>query len=331
MDGKTPIPVAGHDSAETWFVRMLEPDASDADRQAFERWLTSDPGHTRAYREIEAIWRQSGIAAQDPVIQALARQALDTGFVPQTGLRRWWVPAVAVAATVLLAFLVVPRWLAKHSPGEGMRYLTAVGEQRTVTLPDGSVMVLDTDTLVVERYRADQRRLDLVHGQAEFRVQGNKARPFVTYAQGGSVTAVGTRFQVRTDAAQTAVTLLEGQVDVAVTSGAGPHRASLMAMQQLSFDQTNGIGPVQRVDPQQALNWIEGRVVAHNWRLADLIAEMNRYTATQVELGDTALAELRISGVFHAGDQQSLLQSLEQGWPVQATRISPERVLLSRK
>src|SRR3546814_17633087 len=98
-------------------------------------------------------------------------------------------------------------------------YATTTGEQRTVALDDGSRVVLDTGSDLKVQYGRRERRLTLLRGRADFRVQHDSDRPFVVLVGDASVTATGTRFQVRTADDAGAGNLLEGEVVVAATGG----------------------------------------------------------------------------------------------------------------
>lgn len=318
------------DEAESWFVRLLEADCPATARAAFEQWRAASQTHADAYAEVEQLWTLSHEAiAGDPLLAAAGRGALRQPAV-RSG-RRWLAPALALAALLVLAVLVLPRWVARHAAPAGTEYATLTGQQRTVDLRDGSSMVLDTDSDVVVSYGDDVRRVDLRRGRAQFHVHGDKQWPFVVHANGGTVTAVGTMFQVRLDGDRTEVTLLEGRLAVATLTDHQARHASLVAKQQLEFARSGLIGPVQPADMVSAEGWTQGKLFVHDWRLPALLAEMNRYSATRLEIGDPALRDVRISGVFRTGDQQTLLQVLQQGWSIQSTQTSSGRVVLTRK
>lgn len=316
--------------AEFWFVRLLEPDCPAAERAAFEQWRAASKAHADAYDEVGQLWALSHEAiVDDPLLAAAGRRALRQPG-PRSG-RRWLAPALALAALLVLAVLVLPRWVARHVVPAGIEYATLTGQQRTVDLRDGSSMVLDTDSDVVVSYSDEVRRVDLRRGRAQFHVHGDKQWPFVVHANGGTVTAVGTMFQVRLDGDEAEVTLLEGRLAVATLVDRQARHASLAAKQQLEFDRSGLIGPVRPADMVSAEGWTQGKLFVHDWRLPALLAEMNRYSATRLEIDDPALRDVRISGVFRTGDQQTLLQVLQQGWSIQSTQVSPGRVLLTRK
>lgn len=318
--------------AERWFVRLLDPDCTAAERDAFERWRANNAAHAAAYHQIERIWAMSGDAvSRDPALALAARRALHAPAV-RPKHRRWPVFTAAALVVLSLAALFVPNWHASRTAPTGTEYSTIIGQQRTVTLTDGSSVLLDTNSQMMVRYSDSVRRVDLRRGRAQFSVQGNRQWPFVVHAQDGTVTAVGTRFQVSLDGNQVDVTLLEGRLAVATQADAKVRHAALMSRQQLHFDSSTGtIGPVQPADMLLAEGWTTKKLFVHDWRLPALLDEMNRYSSTKVVIGDPSLRQLRISGVFHLGDQKTLLVALEEGWSIHATKTTLGRVFLWRK
>jgi len=92
----------------------------------------------------------------------------------------------------------------------------------------------------------------------------------------------------------------------------------------------NRITPVHPLDLQQAQGWTQGKLFVHDWRLPQLLLEMNRYSNTKLSIGDPSLQNIHISGVFRTNDQQTFLQLLQQGWAIRAKRVSDTRIVLLR-
>ncbi|GLQ91464.1 hypothetical protein GCM10007901_04140 [Dyella acidisoli] len=324
------VHAGSQDEAAHWFARLLDADCPPEERAAFERWRHADPKHAVAYRELEILWKRSAEAVKDPAILAAANRALRRE--PETHApRRWLFPALAAGLAILVAAVALPRWLSTSSDPVGTAYMTTAGQQRTQQLADGSSVLLDTDSEVVVRYSSRTRRVDLLRGRAQFSVQGNHAWPFVVHAGSGTVTAVGTQFQVRLDDGATDVALLKGKLAIATQSAnSSEQSASLIGGQGLSFDQSGNITPVRAIDMQQAQAWTQGKLFVHDWRLPQLLSEMNRYSYTKVEIADPSLQNIHISGVFRTGDQQTLLQMLQQGWSIRAKRVGDKQIVLSR-
>jgi transmembrane sensor len=191
-----------------------------------------------------------------------------------------------------------------------------IGEQRMLTLKDGTRIYLNTDTRVVLQDGATQRHVTLEVGEALFDVAQDPRRPFVVTARGVEVAALGTSFVVRRDLQQLTILLLEGKVTVlpakkGEADAAGPERFDsgmgladgtvLMAGQRLAL---RG-GEIPRLDTpaiETVTAWRRGEVIFDDTRLQDAVDEMNRYSVLQLEIDDAQVAEIRISGIFRTGD-----------------------------
>lgn len=317
-------------AAQRWFARLLAPDCNDAERAQFEHWRNADPAHAAAYRQVEDVWQRSERTRHDPAIAAALREAQHP--VPDRARRAWW-PALAVAASLLLAVGMLFRHQLFPENVAAVRYATVLGEQRTVALEGGSQVVLDTASELLVQYGSRERKLTLQHGRAEFRVQHDAKRPFVVHAATGTVTATGTQFQVRVENGVGTVTLLEGQVRVATQSGEQEQLATLAPGERIAIEPT-GLGQLQHIpeaDLASARGWTEGNLVVKGWPLEAVVAEMNRYSDIKLRLGDDSLRQVPISGIFKAGDQQSLAMSLEYGWPIRVERPTDGEIVLRHK
>lgn len=319
------------EEAGRWFARLLDPDCGEAERASFERWRAASPAHAAAFAGFEALWADGAEVANQPAIAAAARVALhEATRAPRP---RHWMPALAAAASILL---VVSGWIGwrtwqNDATAPGVRYATATGQQRNVQLADGSSLLLDTDSEVVVRLGRNQRDVELLRGRVQFDVRHDPARPFAVHAEGGIVTDVGTIFQMRLDASAVDVTLLHGAVAVTTRAHGQARSTSLKAGERLRYGRDGTIGPAQPVDELAAEGWTHGKLFVHDWSLPQLLAAMNRYSDTKLVIADPTLDNLRISGAFKAGDQQTLLQILHEGWSIQAQQAAPDRIVLSRR
>jgi transmembrane sensor len=319
-----------HTAAERWLVRLLDAEKGDPRLAEFERWIAADPVHARAYHQTEQLWNLGVEAARHPDLRALTNRAMHGGHPTWTRqVRIWFAPAVAVAAAFFfLGGVVALWWPALGTRRDGIRYVTGTGQQQAIQLQDGSALLLDTDSAVVVRYDSVTRGVSLLHGRAEFRVRHDEDWPFIVSAGGGTVTDVGTTFQVSLGRHRgVSVVLLEGKVSVATAHS----NSTLTTGEELRFDRAGVVRAPYPADLQAALGWTSGEVVARGWALPHLLAEMNRYSSTKLELDDADLRKVRVTGTFRAGDQATLLKVLESGWPIRARRLSPTKVVLLPK
>jgi transmembrane sensor len=249
-----------------------------------------------------------------------------------------------------------------RSQGDG-RYATATGERLTVTLKDGSQLTLNTQTELKVAFTQAERTVHLTRGQAVFEVAKDPTRPFVVEAYNRRFIAVGTAFDVRLDGAQIKVTMIEGTVRVERTTNLNatanptpiamrsttasaksgtarteldtpasppPVVTTLTAGEQLTVDNQSQ-DHVRSADPERVTSWRRGQVIFESTRLADAIAELNRYSATQIELADPALADLRLSGAFATGRPTVFVEAITAYFPIQIERADDRAVILSAR
>jgi transmembrane sensor len=235
--------------------------------------------------------------------------------------RRFRISTFAIAAGFLLALGIgAYLWLL---PG-GEHYVTPIGGVASVTLEDGSKVILNTDTEIRVGLTATERDVDLKRGEAFFEVAKNPQRPFVVSAGGKRVIAVGTRFSVRRDAEDLEVVVTEGKVRVedqgetVLTPGTIAHAGDAGVL-------------VQRKtvpEAQEHLSWRTGVLMFRDQTLGEVVAEFNRYNQRKIVIEDSKIADLRIEGNFRATNVDAFVRLLESGFPVRA-RVEDDRVLLT--
>lgn len=309
--------------AASWFTRLSKRRVSTDDVKAFSAWRR-DPENARAYERVESVWAATNALADDPEISALTAEALGRAPAPiraRAMVSRIWKPLGGVAVA-MIALAVVGLW-ALNRP---LTYLTAVGEQRTVRLEDGSRVTLDTGSRIQVRLDDARRSVTLISGQAFFDVAGNPTRPFVVSAGDTHVTAIGTRFDVRRLGDGARVTLVEGRVTVRETARAGDGW-SLDPGQQVTTATPRPV--VATVDVAQETSWTTGRLIFRETPIRTAVDEINRYSETKIKLQASHIADIPVSGVFDTGDTDGFVAALQDLYSVRAERRPDGSVILS--
>lgn len=330
------------DCAAEWDARLRTADCTEAERAAFKRWCEADPGNQRSFDELQAALGALRVAGDRPEIRSLREDALNEADSKRRW-RLWLAPAAAlgVAAVVTMAALFLWQLNVEELSPAALTpsYATAVGERSTTSFDDGTVAVLNTNTLVDVHYSDARRQVTLLRGQALFDVAKDPARPFVVVAGEQRITAVGTVFDVRYEGNAVEVTLVEGVVDVAPD---GPMGASLNAVSpelppvRLTAGQrlmttalaTPRAPMIEDADVETATMWREGRVFFEDAPLSAAVAEMNRYSTTQIVAADPALDQHRVNGMFRTGRQGHFVDALEAYFPIQVERHPDGRIVL---
>ncbi|MDT4331658.1 FecR family protein [Methylomonas sp. MED-D] len=228
------------------------------------------------------------------------------------------VACCALLATTLSVLYPPAFWRADYSTGKG--------EQRSVTLADGSRVMLNTATALAIHFDASTRRVELLAGEAFFDVAKNPQRPFVVTAAGSEVRAVGTAFAVKRQPEQTEVELVEGIVEI--QDAGRKHQERLTAGQSASIG-ANSIALKNAGQPDGMALWRAGYLQFDGLPLSDAIAQINQYRPGRVVLLDTALADKRISGLFRLDALDQAIASLKAAIPaLQIVSITPYLVVL---
>ncbi|MCY0854398.1 FecR family protein [Cupriavidus sp. D39] len=315
-------PDAPREAAARWFARTRDGSLSEQERVEMAAWLDASPVHRAEYTALERIWQAAG--ALDPE----RLRALAPGPAPAAAARRSRPALHAAMLASLCAVAVGAAWLVRQQAAPGpatyaasdashytASFSTAPGERRRVTLPDGSVVELNTRTRLSVRFEPGQRTVTLADGEAMFEVAHASERPFVVDAGSGTVTVTGTRFDVRRDGAEVAVAVESGSVGVQGRSAA-PSAARLSAGLGTRIAADGRVAPAAAVDLGATMAWREGKLLFKDQPLSLVAAEVSRYRRSPVRISDAGTGALRLSSVFRADDTDALLAALPQFLPV---------------
>lgn len=309
--------------AADWFVEFRTGEPNERGRKAFLAWLKESPAHMAAYLEMAALWDQSGAleARSKWPLDALLEEAkadpqnvvaLDLPGGREGGVSfqrcHLWIRAVGLAASLLLIIgAAVGTWVYSLRN----TYSTAVAEQRSIVLGEGSTVELNARSRLRINFTEHERRVDLLDGQALFTVAKDASRPFVVESRGTLVRAVGTQFDVYSNVSGTTVTVLEGTVAVTAESAPAPEPPALInAGQQMVIGAQGQLKKVQTASPGVATAWTHRQLIFENTPLQDVATEFNRYNHRQLIIRDPRLQAFAIDGVFATTDPVALLNFL---------------------
>lgn len=309
------------DQALGWIARFRGDSVSDEDRQQFALWMAEEPTRRHAMDEMLNLWDDLG------AVEALPFPETDTR--PAANQSRWFQAGAAMAAACLIAAVALWPFSTSQTP-VAEKLQTALGEQRTFELSDGSQVTLNTDSRMTVSFSAEERRVELVAGEAFFEVTSDKERPFTVDAGVADATVVGTAFNIYRTETATAITVTEGVVRVTENNTISlSHPASniLRADEQMIATRA-GLENVRTVEPGPLVAWRNWELVANDMRLYDLVEELRRYDDRRVIFGDRSIASLRVSGVFPLDRPDALLQAVSLALELQVVQLDGNVVQL---
>jgi transmembrane sensor len=329
------------DEASDWLAR-LDRGLSAAEEQGLKAWLVQHPDNRRALLDLASLWDKMDSLSLLTELFPPARKRSP---------RKLLYPAIAAS----VALLIAAGWLVQRSsdllrtPADrtiasvASAYETAIGERSTVRLPDQSLLTLNTNSLVNVTYNSTQRRVVLERGELNIEVAHDPRRPLSVVAAGKVVRAVGTAFNVQIiDEAQVELIVTDGSVMVVddieqrgsatdnervQTIGTTPRTVTKGERVLLGADRET-ISKVSDSALSAELSWRQGNLIFRGETLAVAIAEVSRYTPIKIEIADERLKDLRIGGLFKAGDVDGLLATLKDNFNIDSERLDAERVLL---
>jgi transmembrane sensor len=292
---------AARAEAAAWVARLHGPNRTREVEAGFRRWLAEDPERAAAFELLTDIWEKSASLRRHPTERVASWQLV--GF-------RISLSRAAVACLGVAVLAVVGTLLYLHTNA----VTTAVGEQRTLALEDGTRVYLNTNSRAVVHYDKTARRVELQSGEAFFAVAKRPDWPFIVTAGDRQIRALGTAFIVRHDDQDVAVTLVEGKVTVTPVESEGSplpaHEARVLTPgQRLTF--AKGAAPrLDRPPLDKVTAWQRGQVAFDSTPLADAVADMNRYSTVRLVIEAPEAATIRISGIFRAGDSVNFAQAV---------------------
>jgi transmembrane sensor len=320
--------------AADWFVANRA-GLSARERQAFSAWLKASPVNVEEYlafalvaRDLREVCRDSPESLETLLARARAQPTGQvTPLWPRlAGLAAaashgWRTAAVGVAACTVvgLGLLVTVRLKSASSPASTLpvtvlHFATGHGQQATKPLPDGSVLHLNTDSIVTVRFSSRERRVELESGEADFEVAHAPQRPFRVLAGVAEALAVGTHFDVRLRGASTVVTVVDGQVTVTpsqpVAGNAAPPDIHLGPNEQVTVAPDAWPQEPVPVDAQRSTAWLHRQISFEHEPLERVASEFNRYSAKPIEIATPALRKLEISGQFSTDDTDAFVAFL---------------------
>lgn len=265
-----------------------------------------------------------------PITEWQTGRALQKTWRPHARREIWWRMSGGIAVTaivVLVALSVLP--FRVGSPFSHAVYQTEVGGIRDVHLTDGSAIILGGRTKLSVAFSGQRRFVNVIEGQAWFKVAHDPQWPFVVAAGDGTITDIGTAFLVTRDSDRVLVTVIEGEVEVSarqpvrpsVTLGRGivlrPALAPIRVTrgQQITLSDAGALGSPKQTDTHTATAWTHGSLTFDNQPLRYVIETINRYSSRGI-FASAPVGALRFSGIVYADDIGEWLQSLEVIFPI---------------
>lgn len=298
------------DQAAFWAASLHNRrDWTNDHQKQLDNWLDASLAHRVAFLRVNATWKRADrlAALRKPMRSPEAaprHPAIQTRIAVGIG-------AAFIAGAVFVGYLERPQAQLVETPRGGHELLT---------LGDGSQVELNTDTAIKVDFRGATRQVELVKGEAYFRVRHDPSHPFVVNVGRHRVVDLGTKFLIRMTPQSTKVALVEGRAQF--ESSVDTQRAIVLAPGDVaiaSLDRTQVIRKTSK-SLQDDLAWQRGMIVFRDERLADAVNELNRYGGPMLRVAGESASKLKINGTFLTGRPEEFAGAAHEIFGIHVTQ-----------
>lgn len=279
-----------------WFVMMKDEQAGAEDRRAFAAWMAADPAHRAAYERARSLWDRFDIVKPEYEKMRDPRQLGRRGFL-----------LGGIAAMMAAPFAY---WATR--PGAFADHVTGIGERRSFTLADGSMVELGSYSALSVDFTERERRLVLHRGQGFFQAAADALRPFVVAAGAGAARALGTRFDVKLADDRVSVTVMEHAVSVEL---AAQPPVTIDEGWQVTYG-ANRFETPRQVDIASVTAWRGDRIVFEDAPLRLVLQELERYRRGRIVLMDDSVGNIPVTAIFDTRQANAALATIAETLPI---------------
>ena len=343
------------EAANRWALQLADGPLPAGDLDEFVAWVDEDPAHETALRQAREALNQVSLAAghseyeewrKPSVYERVAgwfyeaRQRVEglRGGILFSGRARM-AAALAAAASVAVVIVAATPMLEDLTGGSTGTpehvepdLVTAIGEIREETLDDGSIVTLGAASAVDVDFTRHERRVTLTAGEAFFEVGRDPDRPFLVVAGATIVRVIGTEFDVSLGEANVDIAVADGRVEVIRARNAqGLIKDSdvqhvLTAGQRVSARAGGRVAPVEVLPVEDVAAWRRGELVWIDTRAEEIVADLNRYSATPIRLDARRMGPAAYTLAVTTQDIEAAIELLATSMGLE--RVNDERGIL---
>ena len=307
------------ETAAQWALRIDDTALGDKEQAALDAWLEGDTPRLGAFVRAQAVLihaRRAKALGPDFDPASFNLDEADSGGAvslaesepeedPAPGLwtrRRMLFGASAVAATGAFAFIMPSR------EASATIYETGRGESRLLPLQDGSTVTLNTQSKIAVTIDDTHRTIQLLHGEALFKVATAKRTPFIVQSGTTALRTQDATFAVcQLEAQPLEIKVCAGNVDVERGQTSQRLHANMQAL--LPPDGMLINSKVTAEDLQRDLAWQEGMLSFEDTPLAQAADEFARYSDKRIRIADPAVRAETVTGLYAANNPEGFARA----------------------
>ena len=327
------------------WISRLDRGLNSDEKTELDAWLSESNAHRQALLDAASLWDDMSVLNELSGLfpQPTSRQSSKKRNMPKTAV--WGIAATFLVMAIAVGVVVQRTWLnsTPEFAAVTQKVQTGVGEQKNVTLADGSKLHLNTNSVVTVDFSSTARNIVLLKGEAHFEVAHAASRPFSVTAGNNTVTAVGTAFNMQyVDDNAFELVVTDGKVLVKDRFKASSSNESLFTKRPVAEEgllmfagekatvqgKVEARESMSQNDIDDDLAWQQGMIVFKGEPLEAVLAEIGRYTPVRFNISDESLRKRRVAGYFKVGDIDGLLSALKSSFNINYEKVTETSIEL---
>ncbi len=318
-------------------VNYLSGNWNECKSDILNSWLDESSDHRILFQELVDLWEISHTREREKnfdIDQAWRRleSKLEKGNIPFSN-RRKFRQVFSYAAVFVLAFIcgalgyfLVQRYEGPMISSERVvEYNAPYGSKTSLKLLDGSFVWLNAGTTLKynQEFGTRNRNVEL-SGEAYFEVARNKKLPFVVRAKQVSVTALGTKFNVKVYPEETKIeTILEeGSVKLHDLGNGRSKDVFLQPGQKAYFNPENSNFSIFQITDNSEVSWHTSKWIIKDTRLEEFSKLLERRYNISIRFRNSQIKNYTFGGTITDETIEQILTAITYTAPIKYTIIN---------
>jgi ferric-dicitrate binding protein FerR (iron transport regulator) len=277
---------------------------SERVQKEFTNWMNDTTNESEKDESLKNIWDGLNIAADESTKASF--ETLQTKMDIVSVSKSHKIPLVRkllrIAAIIILPVLfagITYRMMKNTTTNEDVKLVECIvpnGEMRTVTLPDSSVVKVNSGSILIYPQHFANTRDIYLNGEAYFTVTKDKTKPFIVKTSDMDVEVLGTVFNVSayTDSENTSATLESGKVNVRFKN-TDKEPVILNPDEQVTYNKSTGAVEKKIVNVENTIAWTDGNTIIQSMPISEVVKIIERKYAMKVYLNSNNYEQERIT------------------------------------
>ncbi|PKP06900.1 MAG: hypothetical protein CVU10_04915 [Bacteroidetes bacterium HGW-Bacteroidetes-5] len=217
-----------------------------------------------------------------------------------------------------------------------LSFYTNKGVKGVVTLPDSSVVWLNSDTRLTypEKFTGKYREVE-ISGEGYFEVKSNPdTAMIVTTCKGLKIEVLGTKFLIRSyeEDNESQATLFSGSIKLTSPKGrySRDYVKKLKPLESVIIDNNVPIRVIQNADTLKSIAWKNGKLIFEETPIQEVLKKLERWHGTEFIVKDYSIMSCKITAQFQSESIVQIMEVIKYCSPIDY-KIRDKQIILSKR